>query len=143
MQIKQVSVFIENKPGTLFEITNVLSDGGIDMRALCVAESSEFGILRLIVSDSAAASAVLTKAGYVHNLTHVLAIAIPDTTGGMSGIVKILSDAGINIEYAYAFLAPTNGNAYMVFRVENNDQAERILTEKGYTLASEQELSAL
>jgi len=104
MSVKQVSVFVENQPGALYGLTGVLSQHKIDMRALCVAESSEFGILRLIVNDPDKAAKVLADAGYVHNITPVLAVAIPDRPGGLNQVLQVLLNEKINVNDMYAFL---------------------------------------
>lgn len=144
MSVKQVSVFVENKPGALLSLAGVLSKCDVDMRALCVAESSEFGILRLIVDAPDKAADALTQAGYVHNITPVLAVAIPDKPGGLHHVLTILQESNINIEYAYAFLGGKNKDcAYMIFRVEDNGAATDALTAKGVRLVEQEELSNL
>ena len=104
MNIKQISVFVENKPGALYAMTGVLAQNQIDMRALNVAESSDFGVARVIVDDVYKAATVLKEAGYVHNITPVLGVAIPDVPGGLNKVLQVLTDAKVNVEYMYAFL---------------------------------------
>ena len=104
MSIKQISVFVENKPGSMCAMTAVLAEHNIDMRALSLAETKDFGIVRIIVDDVFDAATVLKDAGYVHSVTPVLGVSIPDTPGGLNKVLQILSDANINIEYMYAFL---------------------------------------
>ena len=99
MSVKQISVFLENKPGTLLEMTGVLAEKDVDMRALSLAETSDFGIARLIVDDVYAASTVLKENGFIHNITSVLCVCIPDEPGGLNKVLHLLSEAGINVEY--------------------------------------------
>ena len=103
MAIKQISVFVENKPGRLADITGFLADGGISIRAFSIADTTDFGILRLIVSDTDKAAKVLKEHGVAVSITEVVGISIPDVTGAFAKVVKLLSDAGENVEYAYAF----------------------------------------
>lgn len=131
MTVKQISVFIENKPGRLAEFTDILSRNGIDMRALSIAETPEFGILRIIVDDPFNAARIIKDAGYVCSITPVLAVAIPDEPGALFRILTILGDAGVNLEYTYAFTARKEDTAYMIFRVENNEKAIEVLTRNG------------
>ena len=104
MSIKQLSVFLENKPGTLRAMTDVLSQNGIDMRALSLAETKDFGIVRIIVDDVYKTTTALKDAGFVHTVTPVLGVAIPDEPGGLAQVLGVLDDAGVNAEYMYAFL---------------------------------------
>ena len=104
MTVKQISVFLENKPGRLAEFTDVLSKNNIDMRALSLAEAEDFGIVRIIVDDVYNASTVLKDAGYVFSITKVLAVAIPDEPGGLSKVIRVLGDSSVNVEYMYAFI---------------------------------------
>ena len=106
MTVKQISVFVENKAGKLAELTEYLHQHDIDMRALSIAETQDFGIVRMIVDDSYKTSCILKEAGYVVSITPVLAVEMPDEPGSLSGIVKTLGDGGINLEYMYAFLTP-------------------------------------
>ena len=123
MAIKQISVFVENKPGRLADITGFLADGGISIRAFSIADTTDFGILRLIVSDTDKAAKVLKEHGVAVSITEVVGISIPDVTGAFAKVVKLLSDAGENVEYAYAFLTPEEGHAYVIFRVDNNEMS--------------------
>ena len=104
MSVKQLSVFLENRPGALYGMTGILSQNKIDMRALSVAETRDFGILRIIVDDPYKTATVLKDAGYVYNITPVLGVAIPDVPGGLNKVLQVLTDARINVEYMYAFL---------------------------------------
>ena len=121
MSVKQISVFLENKPGALKELTKTLADARIDMRAFSLAETSDFGIARIIVDDVYKTTTVLKDAGFVHSVSPVLAVALSDTPGGLNEILVSLSDKNVNVEYMYAFLGNVPGKAFMVFKV--NDPA--------------------
>ncbi|MBE6802212.1 MAG: ACT domain-containing protein [Ruminococcaceae bacterium] len=130
MSIKQISVFVENKPGAMSAMTAVLADNNIDMRALSLAETADFGIVRIIVDNVYAATTVLKDAGYIHSVTDVLGVAIPNVPGGVNKVLNVLEDAGINIEYMYAFLGKKEKNhAYMIFRVQDDAAATKALME--------------
>ena len=144
MSIKQISVFLENKPGTLNTMTSVLADHNIDMRALSLAETRDFGICRIIVDDIFRATTVLKDAGFVNTLTPVIAVAIPDEPGGLNTVLKILTAADVNIEYMYAFLGGADSDhAYMIFRVEDNRAAEKALAAAGIRLVEQSEIAEL
>lgn len=130
MSIKQISVFVENKPGAMSAMTAVLADNNIDMRALSLAETADFGIVRIIVDNIYSATTVLKDAGYIHSVTDVLGVAIPNVPGGVNKVLGVLEDAGINIEYMYAFLGKKEKNhAYMIFRVQDDAAATKALME--------------
>ena len=132
MSIKQISVFVENKPGALYALTAVLAQGQIDMRALSLAETKDFGIVRLIVNDLYKATTLLKDAGYVHSLTPVVGVAIPDVPGGLNRVLQVLTDAKVNVEYMYAFLGGKDvDHAYMIFRVADDKAAETALASRG------------
>lgn len=143
MSVKQISVFLENRPGALKGMTEVLAENRIDMRALSLAETTDFGIARLIVDDVLETATVLKDAGFVSSMTPVVAAAIPDETGGLDSLLGILSEAGVNIEYMYAFLGGSSGHAYMIFRVEDARKAEAAFRSKGVKCLSQEEISAL
>lgn len=140
MLIKQISVFVENKQGRLAQITKILSDNGIDIRALSIADTADYGILRLIVNDPEKAIDALKKADMTVSITNVLAIGIPDVPGGFAGAIRVLSDAGMGVEYAYAFITPKDGAAYVILRVDDNIKASEILKEGGITLLSQDQI---
>ena len=144
MSIKQISVFLENKPGALYGMTGVLAQHKIDMRALSLAETSDFGIARIIVDNVYAAATVLKDAGYVHSLTSVLGVAIPDTPGGLNKVLQVLTNAKVNVEYMYAFLGGKDSeHAYMIFRVADTDAATSALAAKGIQIVDQEEISQL
>lgn len=142
MSVKQISVFLENQPGSLYGLTQVLAENGIDLRAFSLADTSDFGIARLIVDNVYKTTTVLKDAGFIHNITPVLAVAIPDVPGGQNQVLGILMDEGVNVEYMYAFLGGDK-EAYMVFRVTDTDKAAAALTAKGIRLAETEELAGL
>lgn len=127
MTVKQISIFLENSPGKLQELTNVLEKYEINMQALSLAETTDFGIVRLIVDDPYKASTVLKDEGYVCSITKVLAVEIPDSPGGLAGAIRALGNEGINIEYMYAFITKKKDVAYVIFRVEDNEKAIKAL----------------
>ena len=144
MNIKQISIFLENKPGALYAMTGVLARNEVDLRALSVAETSDFGIARLIVDDTDRASAVLREAGYVHNITPVLGVAIPDVPGGLNKVLQVLTDAKVNVEYMYAFLGGKDvEHAYMIFRVADNEKAAAALAERDIKTVDQEEMDNL
>ncbi|MEE0181996.1 MAG: ACT domain-containing protein [Anaerovoracaceae bacterium] len=127
MAIKQLSVFVENKEGKLREITDILAKAGIDIRALSIADTSEFGILRLIVRDPQKAKALLEKNGFVATINDVVGVEINDRPGGLAEIVKLFAERDINMEYMYAFLTRTENKAYLVVRVDDASEVENLL----------------
>ena len=142
--MKQLSIFVENQPGALCAMTKVLADHGVDMRALSLAETGDFGIARVIVDNIYNATTVLKDAGYVHSLTPVVGVAIPDEPGGLNKVLEVLSAAGVNVEYMYAFLGGrTVDRAYMIFRVQDNAAAEAALKAKGIRLVEQEEIERL
>lgn len=144
MSVKQISVFVENKPGAMSAMTAVLADNDIDMRALSLAETEDFGIVRIIVDDVYTAATVLKDAGYVHSITPVLGVAIPDTPGGLNKVLSALTDAQINVEYMYAFLGGKNADhAYMIFRVADAAAASAALVAQGIQTVDQDEVGNL
>lgn len=144
MNIKQISVFLENQPGALCAMTGVLADNQVDMRALSLAETKDFGIARIIVDDVYKTTTVLKDAGYVHSVTPVLGVAIPDVPGGLSKVLQVLTDAQVNVEYMYAFLGGKDAaHAYMIFRVENNEAASAALAARGIQTVEQETVAQL
>ena len=131
MSIRQISVFLENRPGKLYELTGLLARHGIDMRALSIAETTDFGIARLIVNDAYGAAQVLREGQFIAQFSDVLAFAVPDEPGGLYNLLGEFNAAQVNIEYMYAFLGSEKGRAYMIFRVTDTDAAEKALTARG------------
>ena len=132
MTIKQLSVFVENKKGRLTKITKLLADNGIDISALSLADTSDFGVLRLIVNDTDKAKTVLREAGIVVKATDVLAIVIDDHSGSCSEVLRVMSDNDIAIEYMYACAGRVSGKALMIVRVDDMEKAQTVLSENGY-----------
>ena len=140
MTIKQLSVFVENQPGKLAEALETLSGANIDLRALALADTSDFGILRAIVDNPDQALDILSKAGFLVMTNNVLAVVVGDKPGGLAGVVRILAEAGVDIEYTYAFVAHSKDKAYVILRVDNNDAAIKILTMSQVKLLTEREM---
>ena len=141
MAIKQLSVFVENKPGRLIPMIKALSDAQINIRAMSIADTQDFGILRIICEDEANALGILRDGGYVVTETEVLAVEICDKPGSLAKILDVLAEASVIVEYTYAFLSVKNaGSAYMIFRVDDNNAAEKVLTEAGITVADHSSL---
>ena len=134
MTAKQISVFLENKPGQLTEFAKLLEQHGINMHALCVADAKDFGILRIIVDDSYKTACVLKEADYVFSITPVLAVEMPDKPGSLAKILDLLAENEINLEYTYAFTSRKEGYAYMILRVTDNERAIEVLGENGVKL---------
>lgn len=138
MTVRQISVFIENKPGMTVKITDALGNAGVDIRALSLADTQDFGILRLIVDNTDKAMEALKEAGCITSVTDVIVAELSDTPGAMTETVRLLAENGINIEYIYAFVSPTkNKKAYIVFRIKDTERACAVLTQNGITLASD------
>ncbi len=144
MYIKQISVFVENKPGALYAMTGVLAQNKVDMRALSLAETKDFGIVRIIVDNVYAATTVLKDAGYVHSVTPVIGVAIPDTPGGLNKVLQVLTDARVNVEYMYAFLGGKDvDQAYMILRVADNAAAAAALVAREIRVVDQEEIERL
>lgn len=136
MRVKQISVFIENRSGRLREVMGVLGKSRINIRALSLADTSDYGILRLIVDKPQQALNVLKKANFTLSETDVIAVEVSDRPGGLSEVLDVLGDAGINVEYMYAFAEKSSENAVMIFRIENIDRAISVLKEKNIVILS-------
>ena len=143
MAIKQLTVFIQNKKGTVVSVTDILSKNNINLRALSIAETQDFGILRLIVNDEKAAEKVLAENGYLIKVIDVVGVKIGDEPGKLTSALDVLDKADINVEYLYAFMARTEKHAYVVLRVENNDVAEKALTDAGFKMITEADINKL
>ena len=127
MIIKQISVFLENRPGTLAEVLGVLGEHDINLRAMAVADTADFGILRLVVNEPDKVERVLKGANFAVKITPVLAMKVPDHPGGLLSEIKKLTAAGINIEYVYAFATAASDEARVVLKVDNLSKAEQVL----------------
>jgi len=138
MAVRQVSVFIENKPGRLAEVTRLLGGAGVNIRALSLADTADFGVLRFIANDPDAAKKVLHNAGLTVRETPVLAVEVPDEPGGLAGALACLDSAGLNVEYMYAFVEKAGGGALVVLRVEATAAAEEALRAGGYKTLGEE-----
>ncbi len=143
MAIKQLTVFVPNRQGTLVSITNTLAAHNINIRALSIAETEEFGILRLIVNDEATAERTLAEEGYLIKVVDVVGVKIGDEPGKLTAALDVLDKAGINMEYLYAFMARTEKHAYVVLRVEDNAVAENALVNAGFHLVTEADVNKL
>lgn len=134
MKLQQISVFIENQSGRLYDVTNLLGQNGINIRALSLADTSDFGILRLIVNNPENAHKILKDNEFTVGRTEVVAVEVKDEPGGLAEILGALSKNEINVEYMYAFVEPSGGNAIMIFRFDETDKAVEKLTAAGFTL---------
>lgn len=144
MSIKQISVFLENKPGRLQKMTAVLAAHQIDMRALSLAETKDFGIARIIVDDVLDAVNVLQDADFIARLTSVLAVEVPDQPGGLDKLLQIFAESSVNIEYMYSFLAPRKADsAYMIFRTTDTKASEAKLVSKGLKILRQEDIAEL
>ncbi|HET6461485.1 MAG TPA: ACT domain-containing protein [Syntrophales bacterium] len=134
MKVEQISIFLENKPGALESVTQLLKDADINIRSLSLADTSDFGILRLIVNDTNKALRVLNDNGMRVSRTSVVAVEVPDRPGGLHSILEVLAQHGINVEYLYAFIEKSGENAVIIFRFDSPDDAIAILQKKGFTV---------
>ncbi|MBR5152025.1 MAG: ACT domain-containing protein [Clostridia bacterium] len=143
MAIKQLTVFVQNRKGTIVSVTDILARNAVNIRALSIAETEEFGILRLIVNDEEMAEKVLAEHGYLIKVVDVVGVKIGDEPGKLTAALDVLDKADINVEYLYAFMARTEKHAYVVLRVENNETAESILADAGFHLITEEDINKL
>lgn len=140
MKAEQISIFLENRAGRLAEVTKVLSDASINIRALSLADTSDFGILRLIVDDFDKAKTVLKENGFTVGKTNVVAVEVPDQPGGLHKLLEVLNARSINVEYMYAFVTQSGKNALMIFRFDRTDQAIETLKDEGMKIVPGDEL---
>lgn len=140
MTISQLSVFVENKQGSMSGIAEALAEAGIDIRALTIADTTDFGILRLIVRDPENAKKMLQEKNFVVTVNQVIGIEVPDRVGGLAQVLRILDDALINIEYMYDFLAIKEEKAYIIIRVENNAKTVELLQSHGIRCISDEDI---
>ena len=143
MALNQLTVFVANEQGALCGITDTLADAGIDIRALSIADTKDFGILRLIVDGNDAAMKALEAKGYLVKITPVVGVKIGDEPGKLAKALDIIDEAGINIEYLYAFLTRTEKHAYVVIRVADNDAAEKALIDANFHLITDADVHKL
>jgi hypothetical protein len=143
MEVKQISLFLENKKGRLWEAMDVLAKAQINVRALSIADTSDFGILRLIVPDPEKAKKVLTKSNFTVRENDVIAVGVSDTPGGLAGILKVLTDADINVEYMYAFVEKRGKKAVVVLRTDSIKKGKTALKKAGVAVLSSQEVYSL
>lgn len=140
MALKQISIFVENKLGRLAEITTFLEENGIDIRAISISDTADYGILRLIVDNPEKAETALRDNGFTVSITNVLGVGIEDVPGGFAKAVRALSEAEISLEYAYAFVTPEKGKASVIVRVEDNDKGVDALKNAGITLLEQSDI---
>ena len=140
MFIQQVSVFVENRPGRVQTIAKSLSDNGINIRALSLADTTDFGVLRIIVDDTDKACEVIRAHGIVAKVTNVIAVYVDDRTGGLASVLASIADAGIDIKYMYVFLGRLEGKALTIMKVDDDAKAEQVLREHGIEIAGIDEL---
>ena len=141
--MKQLTVFVQNKKGTVVTVTELLAQNNINLRALSIAETQDFGILRLVVNDDKAAEAVLAENGYLIKVIDVIGVKIGDAPGKLTAALRVLDQANINVEYLYAFMARTEKHAYVVLRVEDNAAAEQALVAAGFHMISDADIDKL
>ena len=138
--VYQISVFLENRAGQLAEITGILAENNIDLRAISIAETADYGILRMIVNDAQKATAILMQHGYLLSMTPVLVVAVPDQPGGIAPVLATLSEGDIDIEYMYSLFTHVEGKAYIVFRVADADKFVSLLATHGIIPSTSEEL---
>jgi hypothetical protein len=143
MRVEQIAVFLENKSGRLAEITSILAENDINIRALSVADTADFGILRLIVDKVEKAKAALKQKGFTVGKTTVIAVEVPDRTGGLASVLKVVEGAGLNVEYMYAFVNKTGEDAVLIFRFDEIDKAIEVLQASGFTILTGEQICAL
>lgn len=134
MKVEQISIFLENKTGRLADVTDALGVAGINIRALSLADTSDFGILRLIVNDPEKAKVVLREKGFTVARNNVVAVEVDDRPGGLHDILSMLENNGVNVEYMYAYIRPKNKNATLIFRFDKTDAAVSVLQNNNITL---------
>ena len=143
MAIKQLTIFVENKPGAVVAITDLLAANNVNLRALSIADTEDFGILRLIVNEEEIAEKALRDAGYLIKITPVIGVKIGDAPGKLSAALKVMDAAGINVDYLYAFMTRTEKHAYVVLRVQDNEAAEAAIEAAGLHLITDADVAKL
>ncbi|MDY0162967.1 ACT domain-containing protein [Desulfobotulus sp.] len=143
MKVEQISIFMENKAGRLAEVTAILKESGVNIRALSLADTADFGVLRMIVNDTQRADSALKKAGFTVGKTEVVAVEVLDTPGGLHDILEVLREKNINVEYMYAFVQQSGDRAVMIFRFDDVDAAITHLSARGITIVSGKRLYSM
>jgi hypothetical protein len=143
MKVEQISVFLENKSGRLSEVTRILGAGGVNVRALTLADTTDFGILRLIVDDIGRAVELLKKQGFTVGTTSVVAVEVPDRPGGLADILDQIGRAGLNVEYMYAFVERRSDNAVVIFRFDEAEKAIAVLQKAGVSILPGEKIYAM
>ncbi len=143
MKLEQISIFLENRSGRLAEITGILAEADVNIRALSLADTADFGILRVVVNAPGKAMQVLKENGFTVAKTEMVALELPDRPGGLAGILRTLHTAGINVEYMYAFVQKMEDNAIVIFRFDDPEKASRALREAGVRVLTGEEVYAL
>ena len=138
--VYQISVFLENRAGQLAEITGILADKGVDLRAVSIAETADYGILRMIVDDAQKTTAILMEHGYLMSMTPVQVVAVSDQPGGLAPVLSALADGHIDIEYMYSLFTHVEGKSYIVFRVAETEKFVAVLADHGISLCTGEEL---
>jgi hypothetical protein len=143
MKVEQISIFLENKSGRLADVATVLAGAGINIRALSLADTTDFGILRLIVNDTEKAKQVLKDNGFTVGKTEVIAVEVPDRPGGLAHILNVMKDEGVNVEYMYAFVQRSGGNAIIIFRFDELEKSIHALQKAGVVILKGEDVYAL
>ncbi len=143
MRVEQIAVFLENKSGRLAEISSILADNDINIRALSVADTADFGILRLIVDKVEEAKKALKESGFTVGKTTVIAVEVPDRIGGLASVLKVIEAATLNVEYMYAFVNKSGEDAVLIFRFDEMDTAIKVLQEEGFTILNGEQICAI
>lgn len=143
MIVHQISIFLENRAGQIAQVTRILADNKIDMRAISIAETTEYGVLRLIVSDAELATGILLDKGFILSMTPVHVVAVPDQVGGLAPVLEAIADGNLDIEYMYSLFTHKEGKAYMVFRNSDEEKFLALLNEHGIKLATKDELGIM
>lgn len=142
-EIKQISLFVENRPGRMAKVSKTLSDAGVNIRAMTIAEAGDFGVIRMVVDDPQKGYDVLRNSGFTVSMTDVLAVEMRDTPGGLYEIVSALGDNNINIDYAYAFVTAKSEKAMLIMRVDDIEAARRTLSARGVKIATPEEIQKI
>ena len=140
MGIRQLSVFLANKKGSLHEISDIIAKAGVDLRSMCIADTSDYGIVRMIADDPQKAADVLAAAGHTANIRTVTAFAVPDVPGGLSNVLCLLEENNVNIEYLYALVTTNKDKAYAVMRTDDTERTEKLLLENSVELLEEDKI---